>query len=266
MKNQVLEQHERHPRKESADYIERAPEFAIIFHRTTKFSGTAQRGAARSTDPKSASLYSQGLQYRYNLGVPFMNSCCKFAAVIGCVLFPALLISRTSSADEPSAPERGVWQKHEYSFVFMGFTSTYSCDGLADKIKLLLLAAGARPDAKSAPGACANGYGVPDKFARANLTFYTLAPSGSDTPSGSKPVNGIWRPVSISDYSPRDLRTGDCELVEQFRHDVLPMFTARNIEDHTTCIPHQESGSNISLRFESFAAAPATPHAPPRRT
>src|SRR5260221_9106525 len=31
MKNQILEQHERHPRKESADYIERAPEFSFIF-------------------------------------------------------------------------------------------------------------------------------------------------------------------------------------------------------------------------------------------
>jgi hypothetical protein len=192
-----------------------------------------------------------------------MNTCCKLAAVIGCVLFPALLISRTSSADEPSARERGVWQKHEYSFVFMGFTSTYSCDGLADKIKLLLIAAGARHDAKSQPGACASGYGHPDKFARANLTFYTLAPSGTDTPSGSKQVDGIWRPVSFADHSPRDLNTGDCELVEQFRNNVLPMFTTRNVDDHTTCIPHQDSGSVISLRFESFAAAPSAAHAPP---
>ena len=30
----------------------------------------------------------------------------------------------------------------------MGFTSTYSCDGLASKLKLLLIASGARPDAK----------------------------------------------------------------------------------------------------------------------
>jgi hypothetical protein len=192
-----------------------------------------------------------------------MNTWCKLAAVIGCALFPALLISRTSSADEPSARDRGVWQKHEYSFVFMGFTSTYSCDGLADKIKLLLISAGARHDAKSQPGACASGYGRPDKFARANLVFYTLAPSGTDTPSGSKQVDGIWRPVSFADYSPRDLRTGDCELVEQFRNNVLPMFTTRNVEDHTTCIPHQDSGSVISLRFESFAAAPSAAHAPP---
>jgi hypothetical protein len=194
-----------------------------------------------------------------------MNTWCKLAAVTGCALFPALLISRTSAADEPSARERGVWQKHEYSFVFMGFTSTYSCDGLADKIKLLLIAAGARHDAKSQPGACASGYGRPDKFARTNLTFYTLAPSGTDMPSGSKQVDGIWRPVSFTDHSPRELSTGDCELVEQFRNNVLSMFTTRNVDDHTTCVPHQDSGSVISLRFESFAAAPGVPRATAQR-
>jgi hypothetical protein len=188
-----------------------------------------------------------------------MNSRWTMAAVIGCVLFPALLMSRTSSADEPSARAPGVWQKHEYSFVFMGFTSTYSCDGLADKIKVLLIAAGARQDAKSFPGACANGFGRPDKFARANLTFYTLVPSGTDTPPGSKQVNGVWRPVSFAHRSPRELSTGDCELVEQFRNNVLPMFTTRNVDDHTTCVPHQDSGSLISLRFESFTAAPHAP-------
>jgi len=195
-----------------------------------------------------------------------MNSCWKLAAVIGCALFGSLLISRTSSADEPTARERGVWQKHEYSFVFLGFTSTYSCDGLADKLKLLLTVAGARPDSKSQAGACANGFGRPDKFARADLTFYTLAPSGTDTSSGTKQVDGVWRPVSIADRSPRELGTGDCELVEQFRDNVLPMFTTRNVDDHTTCVPNQNSGSVIALRFESLAAAPHAAPAQPSGT
>src|ERR1700724_3931285 len=125
-------------------------------------------------------------------------------AVLGCALFPALLNPRTSLADDPSSRESGSWQKHEYSFEFMGFTSTYSCDGLADKIKLLLIAAGARHDVKSQPGACASGFGRPDKFARADLTFYTLAPIGAAT-SDSKPVDGTWIPVTIASHRPREL-------------------------------------------------------------
>jgi len=92
----------------------------------------------------------------------------------------------------------GTWQSHKYSFQFMGFTSTYSCDGLADKLKTLLLAAGARADAKSRPGACASGFGRPDKFARADLTFSTLSPAPGDAASDAKPVNGVWRTVTFT--------------------------------------------------------------------
>jgi hypothetical protein len=184
-----------------------------------------------------------------------MSSYWKVAALLGYTLFPALLLPQQSSADEPAARERGVWQKHEYSFVFLGFTSTYSCDGLADKIRVLLIAAGARQDAKSQPGACAADYGRPDIFARANLTFYTLAPSATDKTSSSPQLDAGWRPVVFADRVPRELHTGDCELVEQFRDNVMPMFTTRNIDDHTLCIPNQNSGSLISLHFESFTDA-----------
>jgi len=188
-----------------------------------------------------------------------MNIRWKLTAVLGCILFSALLGSRTSLADTPSAGEPGVWQKHQYSFTFLGFTSTYSCDGLASKLRLLLIASGARHDAKARAGACASGFGRPDKFARADLTFYTLAPgqtgavSGATT-IGATPVDGIWQPVSLADRSPQELGTGDCELVDQFRTAVLPMFTTRNIDNHTTCVPHQISGSVINLKFESFSA------------
>jgi hypothetical protein len=192
-----------------------------------------------------------------------MNMRRKSATILGCTLCSALLVPYIGWSDEP-AHEPGTWAKHEYSFVYLGFTATYSCDGLADKLKLLLIAAGARPDSKAHAGACAQGYGSPDKFARADLTFYTLVPGGSNAGSENKPVDGHWRAVSIAEHSPWDLRTGDCEVVEQFRNVVLPMFATRNLDDRTTCIPHQLSGSNISLRFETFAAVPA-PHAAPAK-
>lgn len=151
--------------------------------------------------------------------------------------------------------EQGVWRKHEYTFQFLGFTTTYSCDGLASKLKVLLVAAGARADLKSTSGACSRGYGAPDKFARANLSFYTLTPVG-DAESPLK-IGGMWRPVAIGDRSPRELRLGDCELVEQFRDKVLPMFATRNVDSRITCVPNQLSGSVINLKFEVLEALPA---------
>ena len=152
----------------------------------------------------------------------------------------------------------GVWQKHQYSFDFMGFTTTYSCDGLAGKLKALLLTAGARADVKASPGACAYGFDRPDKFARADLIFYTLAPPTGNAADGT-PVNAQWLPVDIQARNPRELANGDCELVEQFRSHVLPMFNTRNIDNHTTCVPHQESGSMIGLKFDTFSGATKNP-------
>jgi len=45
-----------------------------------------------------------------------------------------------SAADDSTL---GTWQKHEYTMHFMGFTTTYSCDGLEEKMRELLLWAGA---------------------------------------------------------------------------------------------------------------------------
>lgn len=169
-----------------------------------------------------------------------------------------LLLGNPAMAETPDlASSRGSWQEHKFSFQFMGFTSTYSCDGLADKLKVLLLAAGARPDAKSWPGACSSGLGRPDKFARAELTFHTLMPLDSSSSSDAKPVKGAWRTVAFSSRSPRELQIGDCELVEQFFSQVLPMFKTQNVMNSTTCVPHQQSGSTINVKFESFSAVPA---------
>ena len=187
----------------------------------------------------------------------FRNS---FAApLLLCLAFGGAM----AHADPAAAPAAaaGVWQKHEYSFDFMGFTTTYSCDGLADKLKVLLIASGARPDVNARAGACASGFGRPDKFARANLVFYTLAPAVPNSVSDEAPVGGIWRPVAFATRSPRPLERGDCELIEQFKTNVLPMFSTRNVMSRTTCVPHQDSGSVIDLKFDSFAALPRTPTA-----
>jgi hypothetical protein len=158
----------------------------------------------------------------------------------------------------PASAESGAWQKHEYSFAFFGFTTTYSCDGLADKLKILLVAAGARGDAKATSGACAAGFGRPDKFASADLVFYTLAPDPADAPRDDPAAAaGAWRQIMLAAHSPRELQVGDCELVEQFAAKVLPLFATRAIVNRTVCVPHQESGSLIDLKFDAFAAARA---------
>ena len=187
-----------------------------------------------------------------------VRSIARGAAI--CALLAGAAMAEAPVGAPAAAHESGEWQKHEYSFVFMGFTSTYSCDGLADKLKQLLITAGARSDSKAVPGPCASPFGRPDKLARADLTFYTLIPSDTANSAGATPVDAVWKAVAFANHSPRYLAIGDCELVDQFRASVLPMFTTRALDNHITCVPHQESGSNIDLRFDSFTAVPGKKH------
>jgi len=173
-------------------------------------------------------------------------------------------------ADAAAAAEPGHWQPHSYVLHAMTFTSTYSCDGLADKLKLLLRLAGTSVDSKVDP-LCSRGFGVPDKLAEAKMTFSTLQPGAAgpeaaaaggavrpaSATSGAQSVAGVWRHVDIREHRPFDLQNGDCELIERFHDTVLPMFSTRNVQSQITCIPHQESGSNYSLSFDVFAPAPA---------
>jgi len=208
--------------------------------------------------PRAASLPENSMK-PHRIEFPLTSRFIAARAGRAAIFAGALVLSIASLADDSAAAGGpGTWQSHKYTFQFMGFTSTYSCDGLADKLRIVLLAAGARADLKSVPGACASGFGRPDKFARADLTFYTLAPADSGTAGGG--VQGVWRPVTFAARQPRELARGDCELMEQFRQQVLPMFTTRNVVSNTTCVPHQESGSNIDLRFEAFAAVPGKKH------
>jgi hypothetical protein len=185
------------------------------------------------------------------------------------LVFAALLTSSIAlaadGADSAAAVQPGSWQPHSFDFHYMGFTSTYSCDGLADKLQLLLRVVGASPDAKVIP-LCARSTGRPDKLAEASLRFSTLQLADASAPGAaagaSQSAAGVWRHVELTPRHPFDLQTGDCELVEQFRDTLLPMFVTRNLDNQVTCVPHQESGSNFRLSFDVFAPAPPAKGAP----
>jgi len=167
------------------------------------------------------------------------------------------LVGSVAVADETSP---GSWQQHQYTFNFFGFTTTYSCQGLEDKLTELLRMSGAAPDMKvNSP--CNRGFGVPDKLALAYLTFSSLQPTTVQQTSTNSGTAGEWRHVVLSPRHPYHFDYGDCELIEQFRDKVLPLFVTRNITNHVTCVPHQDSGSNFYLSYDVFAP-PAAPRKP----
>ena len=217
----------------------------------------------------------------------------------GAAAAPAAPVSVASPVAAGETPADGRWQEHQLSFTYSGFTTKYSCDGLADKVRLLLGSLGARPGFKVATYGCAALYGGPTEFPRVKLQFGTLQPalpaaspvtsaqgaaSEASTPAAVPPAYGhvigreaprlpapgaaladaaaaanaastagTWRQVRFDRDRPRRLELGDCELLEQFRDRVLPLFSIRAMDDHTRCIPYQVSGASLSLSFEVFA-------------
>ncbi|HEY5019947.1 MAG TPA: hypothetical protein VII17_02910 [Steroidobacteraceae bacterium] len=148
--------------------------------------------------------------------------------------------------------EPGSWQTQKSELDYMGFTTTYSCEGLQSKLELLLRKLGARSDAKVETFGCDRGYGVPSRFARARLNFAALQPAAD----GADPaVPGSWRRIEFAPNRPFGLQDGDCELIEQFRDKVLPLFATRTLENRSHCVPHQ--ASTFSLQFQVFAPLPA---------
>lgn len=159
--------------------------------------------------------------------------------------------------------ESGTWRSQKIELVYMGFTSQYSCDGLQSKLELLLRQLGAQPGFKVIAYGCPD-FGRPSRFPRATLEFSTLQPGdaaqASVAPSSAPPqapVDGAWRTVELSPHHPFELQDGDCELMEQFRDKVLPLFATRGLQVRTTCIPHQDTGGPFDLQLQVFAPLPA---------
>jgi hypothetical protein len=165
------------------------------------------------------------------------------------------------AADQQPAPESasarsaGHWVEHKYRFHAMTFTSTYSCNGLMDKLRRVLRTSGAR--VQNLMPLCSNGYGRPDRLAQVDIQFSTLQPGAESSTEGAAAAGsaGTWKRVQLAPQHPYDLQSGDCELIDQFRSALLPMFAVRDIKNNLRCIPNQDSGP-FSLTFEVFAPAP----------
>jgi hypothetical protein len=181
----------------------------------------------------------------------------------GVLLAAAMLAAASLVSPAHAEAEPGTWQTHETELAYMGFTTTYSCDGLQAKLQLLLRQLGARNDAKVISFGCDRGYGTPSRFARATLKFATLQPVAagaaptSSAQSADAIVDGSWRQVELAPHRPFGLQDGDCELMEQFRDKVLPLFSTRALQNRTQCVPHQDTGGNFALQLQVFAPVPA---------
>ncbi len=142
----------------------------------------------------------------------------------------------------------GSWQMHEYTFTFTGINAAYSCDWLAEKLRLLLNRAGARADIKIHTR-CQEPRG-PSPGAEAHLGFFALVPA-----TGAGDTSAVWHKVVLRDHMPLAIEASDCDLVEQFRVELLPLFTTRAIENRMSCRGVDNDAVGLNLQFEALMPA-----------
>jgi len=196
--------------------------------------------------------------------LPLRRLCTVAIVLLASVLLTTLRApAQAADADASAAADvlPGVWRSHQLEFEYVGFTSTYSCDGLQNKLQVLLRRLGARADAKVSTSGCMRGEGVPSQFVHATLHFATLQPADAGASpvvasDANAPMAGSWRAVVLAPHQPRELDAGDCELIEQFRDLILPQFAIRGPHNHIQCVPHQESAGGYSLQLDVFTPAP----------
>jgi hypothetical protein len=142
------------------------------------------------------------------------------------------------SAAAPGDAQAAVWAPQELHFVFMGFTTHYSCDGLRDKVQRVLGELGARDGFKVDFAGCSAPFGKPDPFPGVRIRMQTLQPAGANE-KNAELVGAHWRRVDLHLDKDPVWEASDCELLEQIKQKILPLFAARNVDFASNCVPHQ---------------------------
>src|SRR5579863_3404492 len=136
---------------------------------------------------------------RSRAGVTVMNSpfSCRVSLALAAFVTTACLgVNAAALADD--AAVQAVWTPKPLRFTFMGFTAKYSCDGLADRLRSILLLLGARADLKLTPVGC-TGYGRPTPFPGVEGTVNVLEPVGEQGPApDQQPVAAHWQHIVVA--------------------------------------------------------------------
>jgi hypothetical protein len=173
------------------------------------------------------------------------------------------LVAGAAAAVEPAAGQPGIWKTQSLDFAYMGFTDHYTCDGLYDRMRVVLRELGARNDMNVMSYGCIDADTTrrslrENRFPSVKLDFAALYPQEAGAAAGdSAGVPGTWKSVNL--VGPGKLAADECELIEQVVREVLPHFAVRNVDKPRGCVPHQYT-ANYALRLEVFApVAAATP-------
>jgi hypothetical protein len=172
------------------------------------------------------------------------------ATIAGLAMGSALNVSH--AADTAPAPA-SQWVERTLDYTYMGFTTHYTCDGLEDNVRAMLLALGARKsDLKIQTRGCTH-VDRPEPSPGVFAHFWVLAPLASDqigNAGAGQAQPAHWQTVDLVRLEGPDWKSDQCELLEQMKQKALPLFTSRNLNFRSSCFPHSASPGEIQFTVD----------------
>jgi len=156
-----------------------------------------------------------------------------------------------------------VWKEQRINFLYMGRTSRYTCDGLRDKVRAMLLDLGARRDLSITAQGCeapAAQVRLASPGPTLNIVVNTpVLPDAKLKPPRAEELQQLaarFEPFTITSDAFRNMGVADCELVEDFAQQILSKFVTRGLKQDISCVPFQQSGGRYLVRGEILRALP----------
>jgi hypothetical protein len=133
------------------------------------------------------------------------------------------------STDASAAPASAKWVARQLHFMYSPVaprfvTTHYSCDGLQDQMTAILRQLGASGDLVVRSVGCTRASG-PEPFPGVDARFSVLEPIASAHPgaANSPTVAARWEKVTFKPDT-------SCQLLDQVKRNVLPLFATRNVK------------------------------------
>lgn len=175
--------------------------------------------------------------------------------LFGCVAGAAV-------TETPAPAIDAAWVEHQIDFHFFGNDTSkstyYTCDGIEEKLHALLRMAGARRDAQVIAAGC--GFGTADlsTLITVRIRFHSPAPAQpADTATAPGTVAAHWNTRKLRLGWTGGFDAGDCQLVDQFRLQVLKELAVRNVTANLDCAVRAPAPrGRASLAFEALTATP----------
>lgn len=168
----------------------------------------------------------------------------------GCLVgILGVCVASSLLAEDPTRV--ATWRERRVEFVYAGRGTRYSCEGLTEKVRALLLELGARSDLELVPSDCrdVDRARPPAGQPRLRIVFFAPMPSAGVAAAGV-PLRARFEPFALMSDAFGNLGVGDCELVQGFADQILPRLSVRRVIREISCSPLRPSGNRYRVRGE----------------